>query len=139
LDRYAGESNVALDGEEWKLLKVGLYKLNPVDPSLESAWFQPTNLSSEKLVSKFALKCNLCRYIKPHRTMFDKQDDALDNMLSSRAVQMMLNRGKQIHYSYMSQSAFKGTIMNIGRQALSLARVSKLMLGQGCTRVVGAL
>ena len=30
---------------------VGLYKLNPEDPELESAWFQPFNLSSEKLVS----------------------------------------------------------------------------------------
>jgi hypothetical protein len=25
-------------------LKVGLYKLNPVDPYLESTWFQPLNL-----------------------------------------------------------------------------------------------
>jgi hypothetical protein len=44
-------------------LKVGLYKLNPVYPQLESAWFQPLNLSSEKPVSKFAFKCNLYRYI----------------------------------------------------------------------------
>jgi hypothetical protein len=31
---------------------VGLYKLNPVDPELESAWYQPLSLSSEKLVLK---------------------------------------------------------------------------------------
>jgi hypothetical protein len=31
---------------------VGLYKLNPVGPYLDSAWFQPLNLSCEKLVSK---------------------------------------------------------------------------------------
>jgi hypothetical protein len=30
--------------------------------SLKSAWFQPLSLSSEKLVSKFAFKCNLHRY-----------------------------------------------------------------------------
>jgi hypothetical protein len=29
---------------------------------IESAWFQPLSLSSEKLVSKFAFKCNLYRY-----------------------------------------------------------------------------
>jgi hypothetical protein len=38
-------------------------KLNPVDPQLDTAWFQPLNLSSEELVSKFAFfKFNLCRY-----------------------------------------------------------------------------
>jgi hypothetical protein len=41
---------------------VGLYKLNPVDPCLERAWFQLSSLSSEKTVSKFAFKCNLYRY-----------------------------------------------------------------------------
>jgi hypothetical protein len=41
---------------------VGLYKLNPDYPQLESAWFQPLNLSSEKLVSKFAFEFNLHRY-----------------------------------------------------------------------------
>ena len=35
---------------------------SPADPALESAWFQPLNLSSEKLVSKFAFKFNLYRY-----------------------------------------------------------------------------
>jgi hypothetical protein len=50
----------------------GLYKLNAVDPQLESTRFQPLNLSSEKLVSrfeklpklvsKFAFKCNLTHY-----------------------------------------------------------------------------
>ena len=42
---------------------VGLYKLNPVDAvALESAWFQPLNLSTEILVSKFAFKFNLYHY-----------------------------------------------------------------------------
>jgi hypothetical protein len=27
-------------------VKAGLYKLNPLDPQLETAWFQPSNLSS---------------------------------------------------------------------------------------------
>jgi len=38
---------------------VGLYRLNPVDPQLESAWFEHSSLSSEKLVSKYAFKFNL--------------------------------------------------------------------------------
>jgi hypothetical protein len=42
--------------------QVGLYKLNAVDPALESAWFQPLNLKCDILVSKFAFKCNLYRY-----------------------------------------------------------------------------
>jgi hypothetical protein len=33
-----------------------------VTHSLKGDWFQPLNLSSEKLVSKFAFKCNLHRY-----------------------------------------------------------------------------
>jgi hypothetical protein len=47
-----------------KLTVVGLYKLNSVVPNIfdESARFQPLSLSSEKLVSKFAFKCNLYRY-----------------------------------------------------------------------------
>jgi hypothetical protein len=39
-----------------------VYRLNPVDPQLESASFQPLSLSSEKLVSKFAFKFNVYRY-----------------------------------------------------------------------------
>jgi hypothetical protein len=40
--------------------EVGLYKLNPVDPQLESAWFlQPLNLSSEKLVSILCFQIRL--------------------------------------------------------------------------------
>jgi ankyrin repeat protein len=42
----------------------GLYKLKSVDPQLESAWFQPLSLYSEKLVSNFVLKFNLCRYVE---------------------------------------------------------------------------
>jgi hypothetical protein len=42
---------------------VGLCKFNQVDSALQSAWFQPLNLSSEFLVSKFAFKFNLYRYI----------------------------------------------------------------------------
>jgi hypothetical protein len=41
---------------------VGRCKLNPIDPQLESARFQPLSLSSEKLVSKFAFKFNLRHY-----------------------------------------------------------------------------
>jgi hypothetical protein len=37
----------------------GLYKLNPVYPQLESAWFQPLRLSSENLVSNFAFQIQL--------------------------------------------------------------------------------
>ena len=42
--------------------EVGLYKLNPVDQQLESAWFQPLNLKCNFMVSKFAFKCNLYHY-----------------------------------------------------------------------------
>jgi hypothetical protein len=38
---------------------VGLYKLNPVDPQLDSAWFQPSSLSSEKLASKLCFQMQL--------------------------------------------------------------------------------
>jgi hypothetical protein len=42
--------------------------LNAVDPSLESAWFQPLSAhQSEKLVSKFALKFNLYRYTEANQ------------------------------------------------------------------------
>ena len=41
---------------------MGLYKLNPVDPQLESAWFQPLKLKCDFLVSNFAVKLNLYRY-----------------------------------------------------------------------------
>jgi hypothetical protein len=34
--------------------EAGLYKLSSADPQLESAWFQPLSLSSDKLVSNFA-------------------------------------------------------------------------------------
>jgi hypothetical protein len=39
---------------------VGLYKLNPVDLAIESAWFQPLKLKCNILVSNFAF--NLYRY-----------------------------------------------------------------------------
>jgi hypothetical protein len=48
----------ARDGKPIKLSKVGLYKLNAVDPWLESAWFQPLNLKCDFLAFKF----NLYRY-----------------------------------------------------------------------------
>jgi hypothetical protein len=44
--------------------KVGLYKLNSVDPEREGAWFHPLNLNCDLLVSTFAFTCNLYRYIK---------------------------------------------------------------------------
>jgi hypothetical protein len=37
-------------------------KLNPVDPQLESAWFQTLNVKYVFLVSTIALKCNLWHY-----------------------------------------------------------------------------
>jgi hypothetical protein len=57
-------------------VKAGLCKWNAVhlvDPQLESAWFQPLNLSSEKLVSKFAFKLQLV-YATPGR----RKDDAAE-------------------------------------------------------------
>ena len=36
--------------------------MNAVDPQLERAWFQPLDLSNEKLLSNFAFKCKLYRY-----------------------------------------------------------------------------
>jgi hypothetical protein len=64
LYRYTVEAVAAVtatDGEH--LRAVGLYKLNSVDPQLESAWFQPLNLKCDLLVSKFAFKFNvLCCY-----------------------------------------------------------------------------
>jgi hypothetical protein len=42
-------------------LRRGLNKLNAVDPQLETAWFQPLNLSNEKNGFKVRfLKCNSC-------------------------------------------------------------------------------
>jgi hypothetical protein len=42
---------------------VGLCNFNAVNPKLESAWFQPLSLSSEKLVSNVAFhKCDSWRY-----------------------------------------------------------------------------
>ena len=38
--------------------------MNAVDPQLESARFQPLNLKCDILVSKFAFKCDLHRYIE---------------------------------------------------------------------------
>ena len=91
----AGERNVTLDGQEWKLLK-------------------------------------------PTTTMFEKQDRALDHKLYYQAVRAMLIGKRYIHYEFMSYLAFKGTMMNIGRQGHSLHQVSKLMRGHNCTRVVFA-
>jgi hypothetical protein len=54
------------DRYDWKV-EVGLYKLNAVDPELESAWLQPMHQKGDILVSKFAFKLNLCRCIKKRR------------------------------------------------------------------------
>jgi hypothetical protein len=48
--------------------EVGRCKLNPVDPQLESAWFQPLNLSSEKLVSKLCFQMQLAPLHRGRRT-----------------------------------------------------------------------
>jgi hypothetical protein len=39
--------------------QVGLYKLNPVDPALESAWFQPLKLERDILVSSLCVQIHL--------------------------------------------------------------------------------
>ena len=60
----------------------------------------------------------------------------MDPAVLDEAVRAMLERGKFTHYNFMSDSAFTGTMMNIGRQGRSLDRVTKLMEGHDCTRVV---
>jgi hypothetical protein len=55
------------------MIEVGLYKLNPADLLLESAWFQPLNLKCSILVSKSAFKCNLCRCIEDDPPAFSKE------------------------------------------------------------------
>jgi hypothetical protein len=45
-----------VEGHSW----VERYKLNPVDPQLESTRFQPSNLSSDILVSKPLLSNSTC-------------------------------------------------------------------------------
>jgi hypothetical protein len=57
----------ALERENKQLqrrVKVGTYDFNAVDPHLETAWFQPLNLKCDILVSKFASKFNLYRYMR---------------------------------------------------------------------------
>jgi hypothetical protein len=46
-----------------------LFCLCSLPIALESAWFQPLRLRSEKPVSKLAFKSNLYRYIKVNRTL----------------------------------------------------------------------
>jgi hypothetical protein len=41
------------------LSPVGLYKLNPVEPQLESAWFQPLKLKCDILVSKLCFQIQI--------------------------------------------------------------------------------
>jgi hypothetical protein len=68
-DAGVREASAELMGLLREAATVGaLYKLNPVDPPLESAWFQPLNLSSEKLVSNFAFQAgfNSYRYAPAH-------------------------------------------------------------------------
>jgi hypothetical protein len=51
-----------------------VYKLNPIDPKLESAWSQASNLKCDILVSKFAFKWgNLCRYNSVTKKAKDKK------------------------------------------------------------------
>jgi hypothetical protein len=45
-----------------------LYKLNPVDPQLESAWFQPVNLQCDLLVSSLSFQMQL---VLLHNDAFD--------------------------------------------------------------------
>jgi hypothetical protein len=62
LCRYRAEQRLTKDLTALWCTWVGLDKLNAVDPQLESVWFQPLNPKCDFLVSKFASKCNLCRY-----------------------------------------------------------------------------
>ena len=91
----AGEVNVELDGDEWKLLK-------------------------------------------PDVTKFDAQDKTLDDALMHSTVRALIMKGRHPSYLDMTRLAFKGTMMNIGRQGHSLFEVSKLMRDKRCTRVVFA-
>jgi hypothetical protein len=63
-DRWAGAGAV-VEGEDPAVVGmvderlVGLYKLNPADPWLESDWFQPLKLKCDIPVSKLCLKIQL--------------------------------------------------------------------------------
>jgi hypothetical protein len=57
---------------------VGLYKLNTVDPGLESTWFQPLSLRSDILVSQFAFTFNLCRYTLELEPVFERPEMILE-------------------------------------------------------------
>jgi katanin p60 ATPase-containing subunit A1 len=67
-DIYTSNPNVrwndvaGLDQAKKLLKEVRVYKLNELAPQLETAWFQPLSLSSEKLVSKFSCKLVVYRY-----------------------------------------------------------------------------
>jgi predicted RNA-binding protein YlqC (UPF0109 family) len=56
--RYDYKGDQDEDDDEW-ILEVGLYKLNPEDPMLESAWFQPLHLQSDILVPSLCFQTQL--------------------------------------------------------------------------------
>jgi Ca2+-binding EF-hand superfamily protein len=66
--QYDVDKSGGLDRKEFKAVltsTAGLCKLNAVDPELESAWFQPSSLCSEKVKTRFqafAFECNVYRY-----------------------------------------------------------------------------
>jgi hypothetical protein len=45
---------------KYERFKVGRYKSNAVDPQLESAWFQPLNLSSESCFKNLLSNSTYC-------------------------------------------------------------------------------
>jgi hypothetical protein len=51
--------NGEMSGWQYARYKVGLYKLNAVDPQLEGAWFQPLSLSSDILVSSLCFQMQM--------------------------------------------------------------------------------
>jgi hypothetical protein len=84
-------------------VKAGLCKWNAVhlvDPQLESAWFQPLNLSSEKLVSHFAFKCNLYR-------RYSKEMG--QGLFTRKAIAHLTNLPRNVNHSDPSAAAEEGS------------------------------
>jgi hypothetical protein len=65
------------------------WQLNPVDPQLESAWFQPLSLSRERLVSKLAFRIQLVP-LRPGGFFVLLADDPLPNRDPAEARQRFL-------------------------------------------------
>jgi hypothetical protein len=59
LQGKVGDLEAEVRREQCASDEVGWYELNAVDPQLESAWFQPSSLSSEKPVSSLCFQMQL--------------------------------------------------------------------------------